>query len=157
MDQHDQHTFDVTCLFTTMNLRWREYANLPTSDAYLPLNSKISENNILCLRLQVPKRYSRLLLGLLVALGFIYFFDTGLLHRRGKNLYPQVLHTPPNGIHLPPLYEAYVEYEKNLPQQQDDADRKYIYMGNHVFGLGWNNVLQEMIYSSLVASESGRG
>lgn len=148
-----------------MNFRWREYAKLPTSDAYLPLNSKIPETNIhsfLCLRLQVPKRYSRLLLGLLLALGFFYFFDTGLLPRRDDSRpysYPRVLLTAPNDTSLPPLYEAYTEYENNLPQQQDDnfAERKYIYMGNHVFGLGWNNVLQDMIYSTLVASESGRG
>jgi hypothetical protein len=149
-----------------MNLRWREYAILPTSDVHPPMNSKISENSIQsCMRLQVPKRYSRLLLAVLVALGFIYFFDTGLLLRRDNShslsySYPQVLLTAPNNSSLPPLYEAYVEYENNLPQQQQDDDfakRKYIYIGNHIFGLGWNNVLQEMIYSSLAASESGRG
>lgn len=147
-----------------MNLRWREYAKLPTSDAYLPPNSKIPENNFhffLCLRLQVPKRYSRLLLGLLIALGFFCFFDTGLLFRRDNSRpysYPQVLRTAPNDTTLPPLYEAYVEYENNLPLQVDNfAERKYIYMANHVFGVGWNNVLQDMIYSSLVASEAGRG
>jgi hypothetical protein len=150
-----------------MNLRWLEYAKLPTTlDAYLPLNSNNSENNIqsfLGLRLQVPKRYSRLLLGLLIAVGFICFFDTGLLPRRNNNShpysYPQVLRTPPYRSSLPPLYEAYTEYENNLPQQQDDnfAERKYIYMGNHVFGIGWNNVLQDIIYNCLVASELGRG
>jgi hypothetical protein len=128
-----------------MNLRWLEYAKLPTSDG-----------------LQVPKRYSRLLLGLLIALGFVFFFDTGLLFRRNTShpySYPQVLRTPPSRSSLPPLYEAYTEYENNLPQQQDDkfAERKYIYMANHVFGIGWNNVLQDIIYSCLVASETGRG
>ena len=144
-----------------MNLRWPEYLKLRTSDGYthLPLNAMKSENTCLCLRLPVPKRCWRLFLqvGLLIALGFIFFFDTGLLFRR--NSYPQVLLTPPSSSSLPPLYEAYTEYENNLPQQQDDnsAERKYIYMANHVFGLGWNNVLQDMIYNCLVASEAGRG
>ena len=146
-----------------MSRRWFEYSKLPTSDGHLPLNSN-SNHSFLGLRLLVPKRYSRLLLGLLIAL---LFTVTVLLPRRRYNnsythpsSYPQVLHTPPNDTTLPPLYEAYIEYENNLPQQQDDdnfAEHKYIYMANHVFGLGWNNVLQDMIYNSLVASESGRG
>jgi hypothetical protein len=143
--------------------RWREYAKLLTADAGLPLTSKISQKNtqsILGLGLQVPKRYSRLLVILVVALGFIVFFDTGFLPRHeNSHPYPQILHTPPNDSGLPPLYEAYIEYENNLLQQQDDnfAERKYIFMGNHLYGLGWGNVLQEMIHGSLVASESGRG
>ena len=145
-----------------MNLRWREYAKLPTSDVHLPMNSKLQENSILGLRLHVPKRYSRLLLGFVMALGFCYFFDTGLLPRRDNSRpysYPRVTRIPPNNTSLPPLYEAYAEYENNLPQQQDDnfGERKYIFMRNHVYGAGWNNALQEMIYSSLAASESGRG
>ena len=149
-----------------MNFRWREYARFPTSDTGLPLSSKISEKNspssVLGLRsLQIPKRYSRLLLSLVITLGFIFFFfDTGLLPRRSNpHPYPQVLRIAPDDSGLPPLYEAYTEYEKNLLQQQDDhfAERKYIFTRNHAYGAGWGNILQEMIHGSLVASESGRG
>lgn len=137
---------------------WREYEKLLTADAGLPLSSKISEQNtqsILGLHLQVPKRYSRLLVTLVVALGFIVFFNSA----RHKNSYPRIRHTPPNDSGLPPLYEAYIEYENNLLQQQDDnfAERKYIFMADHLYGVGWGNILQEIIHDSLVASESGRG
>lgn len=150
-------------LTATMIIRWREYTRLPTSDTKLPLNSKFSENNpqtILGLRMLVPKRYSRLLLALVAALGVVFFFDIGLLpHRYKLHPYPQVLHTAPDESGLPPLFEAYTEYENHLPQQLDDnfAERKYIFMANFAYGCGWGNALQEMIYSSLVASGSGRG
>lgn len=106
--------------------------------------------------MQIPKRYLRLLLVFVVALGFKFFFD--LLPRRSdSHPYPQVVRTGLHDSGLPPLYEAYVEYENNLPQQDNVAERKYIFMANHLYGVGWGNVLQEMIHISLVASESGRG
>ncbi|KAF8799245.1 hypothetical protein BYT27DRAFT_7228035 [Phlegmacium glaucopus] len=148
-----------------MNIRWREYARLPTSDTKLPLNAKTPENNthsILGLRMIVPKRYSRLLLALVVALGIFYFFHAGLLpHRYNPQVqpYPQVLQNAPDKSGLPPLFEAYTEYENHLPQQLDDniAERKYIFVANHAHGCGWGNALQEMVFSTLVASGSGRG
>lgn len=139
-----------------MNIGWREYGRLPTSDVRLP---ETKTQSILGLRFQVPKRYSRLLYGFVAISGLIFFFNAGLLHRHNNpHPYPQVLLTPSNNRDLPPLFEAYTEYEDHLPQQLDESkERKYIFMANHAYGCGWGNVLQDMIYSSLVASESGRG
>lgn len=76
---------------------------------------------------------------------------------------------------LPPLFEAWKEYERTLPQHAaDDGAIKFIYMKNHVFGLyhpqpllklwltelsvasGWGNALQEMILNTHLAYLSGR-
>ena len=142
--------------------RWRGYITLPTSDSKLPLNSKISDNNthsIPGLRLQVPKRYSRLLLALVIVLGLLSIFRGTSLPSRLYYPYPKILLAAPDENGLPPLFEAYTDYENHLPQQLDVnfAERKYIFMANHAHGCGWGNALQEMIYSSLVASGSGRG
>ncbi|KAJ3744267.1 hypothetical protein DFH05DRAFT_1494529 [Lentinula detonsa] len=58
---------------------------------------------------------------------------------------------------MPPLFEAWKEYERTLPQHaEDDETTKFIYMKNHVYASGWGNVLQEMILNAHLALLSGR-
>ncbi|KIK58300.1 hypothetical protein GYMLUDRAFT_75051 [Collybiopsis luxurians FD-317 M1] len=58
---------------------------------------------------------------------------------------------------LPPLFEAWNEYERSLWQHaEDDGTTKFIYMRNHVFASGWGNALQEMILNTHLAYLTGR-
>lgn len=76
--------------------------------------------------------------------------------------YPNVRNTPPgvNESGLPPLYEEYRKYEDLLSEQKlEEApeDARYIFFANHAHGSGWGNVLQEMVFSAMLASEAKLG
>ncbi|KAL5494872.1 hypothetical protein ACEPAI_334 [Sanghuangporus weigelae] len=57
----------------------------------------------------------------------------------------------------PPLYEQWYEFERHLPQQNESlpypegADAQFLYASNHVWGLGFNNALQEQLFLSHLA------
>ncbi|GJE89688.1 O-fucosyltransferase family protein [Phanerochaete sordida] len=60
----------------------------------------------------------------------------------------------------PPLYEKYHHAELALPQH-DTSDpfaggKKYLWVNNHVSGLGWGNYLEDLIMNAQVAYSSGR-
>ena len=57
---------------------------------------------------------------------------------------------------LPPLYQDYVELERNLTPAGDQSDVKYVYFANHVYGEGYGNVLQEMVMHAHLAFLSKR-
>ncbi|KAH9936916.1 hypothetical protein B0H21DRAFT_698938 [Amylocystis lapponica] len=62
----------------------------------------------------------------------------------------------------PPLFESYHENEVLLPQHNPDLpfpegrDGKYLYWPDHIFEVGWNNVMQELMLNALVAYASNR-
>ncbi|KAJ3571211.1 hypothetical protein NP233_g3911 [Leucocoprinus birnbaumii] len=75
--------------------------------------------------------------------------------------YPAPRDSPPENDTQPPLFERYSAYEDELPQHDDslpfpEANRKFVYFADHVWGVGWGNAMQEMILNAQLAYESGR-
>ncbi|KAH8119783.1 hypothetical protein DFH11DRAFT_1499667 [Phellopilus nigrolimitatus] len=62
----------------------------------------------------------------------------------------------------PPLYEKWYEMERTLPQHNEalpypeGASGAYLYASNHVWGLGFNNALQEQLFLAHLAYISNR-
>ncbi|KAF8159909.1 hypothetical protein B0H34DRAFT_705330 [Crassisporium funariophilum] len=159
--------------------RWRGYTWLPSSSSNLsPLtrstkDSRMSEkgHHGRTQGLRLPKRYARLIVGVFVcAILWLFFVDfeekLGRLNTaespptNGTLPYPTVQLTPPwsFGPPLPPLYNAYRQYEDSLSREvEGDRSKKYIFFANHAGACGWGNTLQGMIFETLVASEAGRG
>jgi hypothetical protein len=76
--------------------------------------------------------------------------------------YPEIqLTSPDKTSDLPPLYEEYRNYEDLLSEwnmkTHGKSGDKYVYVSSHAGGAGWGNIMQEMVFSSLLASGSGRG
>ncbi|KDR67716.1 hypothetical protein GALMADRAFT_273062 [Galerina marginata CBS 339.88] len=161
---------------------WREYGPLPTSDPPSPSTSKVSEirhyniTNAILPSFRLPRRYTRLVVGVLVALGVLCFLDINWLssspklhqHAQEENEadvpYPQLQETPPESEsddrNLPPLYDAYREYEDQLSEQRvanRTASDRYIFFANHAHSCGWGNVLQEMLFDALLADRANIG
>ncbi|KAF8575750.1 hypothetical protein K439DRAFT_1397933 [Ramaria rubella] len=63
---------------------------------------------------------------------------------------------------IPPSYSHYWQYERDLPQHNlslsppEGQNGSYIRFSNALWGHGWNNVLQELIMHSHLASSSNR-
>ncbi|KAG6374801.1 hypothetical protein JVT61DRAFT_4184 [Boletus reticuloceps] len=63
---------------------------------------------------------------------------------------------------LPPLFEAYHDYERHLPQHNlslpfpEGRDAKFFWASNHVTASGWGNVMQELLLNALLAHETNR-
>jgi hypothetical protein len=121
--------------------------------------------------LSLPKRYIRLLLFVLaVCVLFTFFSDPNQqLHdhssasiRYSDIPYPEIQLTSPNKTSdLPPLYEEYRDYEDRVSnwnlKTYGKASDGYIYVSSHASGAGWGNIMQELVFSTLLASGSGRG
>ncbi|KAI5118056.1 hypothetical protein M0805_005902 [Coniferiporia weirii] len=104
-----------------------------------------------------PRRHIRFCL---VALVFIS--GIGLLWSAGLISSPVIviqnsLHFTTKESDLPPLYEDWYELERNLPQHNESlpypegAQGRYFFASNHVWGLGFNNALQEQLFLSHLA------
>ncbi|KAJ4476188.1 hypothetical protein J3R30DRAFT_3704724 [Lentinula aciculospora] len=121
----------------------------------------------------LTKRYCRVLFLALFSTTFLFFLlkltpppsfePLQLTHSRASD--DLVLLPPPYPSFptfeqlkgLPPLFEAWKEYERTLSQhEKDDGTTKFVYMKNHVHASGWGNVLQEMILNTHLAYLSGR-
>ncbi|PPQ65460.1 hypothetical protein CVT24_010791 [Panaeolus cyanescens] len=73
--------------------------------------------------------------------------------------YPAVQDEPPERRLRPPIYQKYRHYEDLLSRsylQNKTGAERYISFENHAWGSGWGNVLQEMIFNSLLAWEARR-
>ncbi|KAI0937462.1 hypothetical protein AcV5_005368 [Taiwanofungus camphoratus] len=63
---------------------------------------------------------------------------------------------------LPPLYSAFHEYELRLPQHSlnlsfpEGQERAYLWIENHEHGVGWGNVMQQLLLNSYLAYRAGR-
>jgi len=150
----------------TMNLFSRF---LQVRNSTLPTTTKLNFQPTALLSL--PKRYIRLLLLILaVCVLFPFFFnpyqdlhDNSSASIRYSDIpYPKVQLTPPNkSSNLPPLYEEYRDYEDRVSnwnlKTYGKASDGYIYVSHHAFGAGWGNIMQELVFSTLLASGSGRG
>ncbi|KAF8625525.1 hypothetical protein AX17_006837 [Amanita inopinata Kibby_2008] len=101
----------------------------------------------------VPKRYTRFFIAILLALT-IYTFSLRHITHDWREFPPEALPSPDGS---PPLYLQYREYERHLPAHNpalpypDGEHAKFIYFGNHQNAVGWGNVLQEMIFNAYFA------
>ncbi|EGN95083.1 hypothetical protein SERLA73DRAFT_187372 [Serpula lacrymans var. lacrymans S7.3] len=133
-----------------MNLGQRH--SKPTSDnPILPLkNSDIWPPS----RLSLTKRYTRVVVVVIGALGLLFFFYG---REAGKIEIPSIR----SGT-VPPLYEKYHEYERHLPQHNlslpfpEGRDAKFFWAANHVTGSGWGNAMQELIVNAHLARVTKR-
>ncbi|KAH7920519.1 hypothetical protein BV22DRAFT_1107628 [Leucogyrophana mollusca] len=85
-------------------------------------------------------------------LGVVAFIAlAGLLYRR------QVTRSV-MALHFPPLYENIHEQEQQLPhyKEYESKDIKYFWAANHLYGLGWGNVMQDYVMMSLLAHATNR-
>lgn len=101
----------------------------------------------------LTKRYCRILTALLSLTLLTFFIHLGppppplrtvqnSVTQGDLVLLPPLYSQPPsNG--LPPLFQAWKEYERNLPQHaQNDSTIRFIYMKNHAWGTYlWSNFL----------------
>lgn len=143
------------------------YSSLPT-----PVKSNSQQRSFLSL----PKRYFRFFLVFLAACILLTFvlldtrqvYESYEIHRNTSVSiqypdipYPEVQLTSPDRSNLPPLYEAYRTYEDRIAEWNlktyGKANDRYMYISNHASGSGWGNIMQEMVYCTLLASGSGRG
>ena len=76
----------------------------------------------------------------------------------GIPLYPEAQDNPVDH-NLPPLYEVYAEYEDLISERniQNYTSQRYISFENHTHSCGWGNVLQDMVFSALLATEANIG
>ncbi|PFH46472.1 hypothetical protein AMATHDRAFT_51022 [Amanita thiersii Skay4041] len=92
-----------------------------------------------------PRRYLRALLASALIAGVFWYLSRSSTPER-----------------QPPLYEHFHDYEIHLPQHRDDLPfpegqtRKYIAVSNFQNGVGWGNVLQEMILNAFLAFSAKR-
>ena len=115
----------------------------------------------------IPKRYMRLVFATLLSIGIWISFQRlssaqeALTAENNAPEYPQVQLTASNPISpLPPLYEAYREYEDSVSEKNlrsHNGTQRYIYFANQAYGCGWGNVLQEIVLNTLLAAEANLG
>lgn len=164
-------TYIMTAWFSSR--RWSDY--YPLSSIF-PHSSPIGSNAndkfnypILKVPARLPKRYTRILLAVLVFLCCFYFFSPERpwssqrvpeLAEIGEEipLYPKAQDSLVNH-NLPPLYQAYAEYEDLLSERniQNYTSQRYISFANHVHSCGWGNVMQDIVFSALLAAEANIG
>ncbi|KAG9309925.1 hypothetical protein JVU11DRAFT_9957 [Chiua virens] len=119
---------------------------LKTSDTRPPLTTRI------------PKRCFRLLVFLLLSFSALVW----LYRRSPPGIEPFEDEDDAAEHTLPPLYEAYHDYERHLPQHNlslpfpEGRDAKFFWVPNHVTASGWGNVMQELLLNALLAHETNR-
>ncbi|PFH46474.1 hypothetical protein AMATHDRAFT_43580 [Amanita thiersii Skay4041] len=129
-----------------------EYAILPTSSNTTPKQDTPHPSCWSRVSL-LPKRYTRILFALFIALViYVFAFPT-----RAKDWTAFPSEAFPTRDGMPPLYKQYREWEAHLPAHNpslpypDGKHAKFILFGNHQIGVGWGNVLQEMIMNAYFA------
>ncbi|KAF8554311.1 hypothetical protein OG21DRAFT_1440550 [Imleria badia] len=106
---------------------------------------------------RLPKRCARLLIILFLSCSALVL----LYSRRTGEDWPASEENPADHS-LPPLYEAYHDYERHLPQHDlslpfpEGRDAKFFWAPNHVTASGWGNVMQELLLNALLAHETNR-
>ncbi|THU88080.1 hypothetical protein K435DRAFT_680488 [Dendrothele bispora CBS 962.96] len=136
------------------------------------MSKKFSSEFVRSPHVLLTKKYSRVLLGGLFFFSTLYFFlkiedttssysyevfDPSLTYPRYPNSSTQL-----ELKELPPLYEEWHEYERNLPQHDltlpppEGRAARFLFMANHAHASGWGNVLQEMIFNAHLAYATNR-
>jgi len=127
----------------------------------------------------IPKKYARLMLATIFTTGIFFLIEHWSLrqhitqklvheHQFANSSidhplvqYPEAKLTPDNSENLPPLFQAYRQYEDAMAEwnleQYGKPEDKYIHFSNHAYGAGWGNIMEEMVSTTLLASGSGRG
>lgn len=146
---------------------------LRTSDPAQILPLKVSDTRPV-LTSRRPKRCCRLLVILFLSSWALVWFYS---RHTGEDL--PASEEIPSDHALPPLYEAYHDYERHLPQHNlslpfpEGRDAKFFWAPNHVIGercfrlyvatggnplveSGWGNFMQELLLNALLAHETNR-
>ncbi|KAK7457863.1 hypothetical protein VKT23_010208 [Stygiomarasmius scandens] len=102
-----------------------------------------------------PRRYFRFLSAGVLLLTVSLYFKFQLKSERtlSQDEYPTPF-SAHSATALPPLYEKWTIYERNLPQHKANAlssESQFLFMANHAHGVGWGNVLQEMFLNAHLA------
>ncbi|KAF9244158.1 hypothetical protein BU15DRAFT_86106 [Melanogaster broomeanus] len=104
-----------------------------------------------------PTRCFRLFAVLFVSSwAFILFYNHQVEHLSSPN------EENPIDPSIPPLFEAYHEFERHLPQHDlslpfpEGRDAKFFWAANHVTASGWGNVMQELLTNALLAHATNR-
>uniref|UniRef100_A0A8H7XVM8 Uncharacterized protein n=1 Tax=Psilocybe cubensis TaxID=181762 RepID=A0A8H7XVM8_PSICU len=127
---------------------------------------------------RLPKRYIRMIIGIFIISGSLYLSQLQWKFLQATSTegytvpYPDAQDASPFNESapinstippLPPLYERYREYEDDLSVNNllnhagGIAEGSYIFFANHASGCGWGNVLQEMVFSAMLAGEAKLG
>lgn len=111
----------------------------------------------------LSRKYSRFsALALTTLVVFLFFLPQDAPQSPTYPPYPIPYDVPPTNDAKPPLYERHTAYEKVLPQHNgslpfpEGSHTKFIFFGNHAWGGGWGNTMQEMIMNAHLAYSSGR-
>ncbi|KAA1478230.1 hypothetical protein DENSPDRAFT_809563 [Dentipellis sp. KUC8613] len=107
----------------------------------------------------LPRRHLRVLSFLFVCISFLGLFL--FIYRQETPQAPHIavplpLATPSESP-LPPMFGEWYERERQFPQHNPDLpypqgrEGRYLYMANHLWGLGWGNAMQEAILNAHLA------
>ncbi|KIY53954.1 hypothetical protein FISHEDRAFT_32195 [Fistulina hepatica ATCC 64428] len=109
----------------------------------------------------ITTRYAKrwLVVGGLCIIVVVFYNDIISPVVRQETFIPLALLEPASDTEtdLPPLYRQYVNYERRLSQHDpyrlppEGEHAKFVYMANHQLGVGFGNVLQEMILNAHLA------
>ncbi|KAH9023701.1 hypothetical protein EDB84DRAFT_1508301 [Lactarius hengduanensis] len=129
-------------------------------DKFVPLTSRVPSISA------VPRRARGLFLAflLLAAISLIYFHSIKISSGSIPTDLLPFLHglPPPEGGSNPPRFYQWHEREKQLPQHNPDLpypqgrEGRYIRFSNQLFGLGWGNSMQELLFNAHLAYLSKR-
>lgn len=114
----------------------------------------------------LPKRYMRLVFAVIFSIAIWCSAQkyigaqsaTGATSVAINVPFPQVQEVADS--ELPPLFESYRQYEDDVSEQNIDIQnntQRYIFFANQAHGCGWGNVLQEIVFNALLASEANLG
>ncbi|KAI0789487.1 hypothetical protein C8Q75DRAFT_164637 [Abortiporus biennis] len=129
----------------------KDYIPLHTSDQNIP---NAPSNRVGTSIRFFLARFWKLGFGVLVLL----LLGSWVAHRRGYWEVDDGPHDP----EFPPLYSEYHVKELALPQHNpnlpipEGKDGKYLWIANHVDGLGWGNYMQEYMLDSYITYKTGR-
>ncbi|ESK93147.1 ATP:ADP antiporter [Moniliophthora roreri MCA 2997] len=138
----------------------------PILPSQAPLSDRLRSFQCCGLNILTSKRYSRILLVSIFCFATVvvlWHVEPAERIEFGSVQYSVLPAQDPLGDgSLPPLYEQYHEYERNLPQHDmelpapDGKSARFIFSANHAWGSGWGNTLQEMIMNAHLAYATKR-
>ncbi|KAL0955215.1 hypothetical protein HGRIS_004118 [Hohenbuehelia grisea] len=134
-----------------------------SSAAILPVTAFVERSRR---HVYLTKPYLRVFIAAVLVFNTLFFFfcsnrlETETIHESQAVLLP-INSTDADGS-LPPMYERFHEYERNLPQHNESLpapegkNARFLWVANHAHASGWGNIMQEMIFNAHLAYASDR-